>query len=298
MKNKKRILILSGVAVAIVAVAVIWLINYTMVHRVIPLDEEHFPDEDFREYIGKYYDGEHDGVLTYEERKRVYKVNTSLFWDDEKSEMIRSGQMQANLKGIEYFPWLKELYITYLDLKELDVSRYKELRTLNCSGNQLSKLDLSHNRALTMLYCHDNDLTELDLSHNKDLFYLSCAINELTTLDLRRNTALKYLECGANRLTALDLSRNEELDWVGCWENQLTVLDVSHNTALTYIDCEGNELTSLDVSNNPVLKRMDCTSNQISELDLTNTNMLGLCCDKGVNVIGAPERCTVSFAEE
>ena len=70
--------------------------------------------------------------------------------------------------------------ITSIDLhyKQLDslegIQYFKELKTLDCSINQLTTLDVSTLTELENLYCYGNSLTTLDLSKNIRLQNLSC----------------------------------------------------------------------------------------------------------------------------
>lgn len=178
--------------------------------HAVPIDEEHFPDANFRNYVpcGS------DGILTVEEAAGM-------------TVMYVNSKEIADLTGVEYFTAL-----TYLD----------------CSGNNLTSLDVSHNTALKNLYCQGNNLTSLDVSNNTALTGLYCDSNQLTSLDVSHNTALTGLNCSINPLTSLDLSNNTALTRFVCSNNQLTSLDLSNNTALTSLDCSKNPLTDLKYS--------------------------------------------------
>ena len=199
----------------------------------IPINSTTFPDENFRNWVLAQDYGQ-DGVLTEDEIAGVTEIG------------VYSKDI-ANLKGIEYFTALTELY---------------------CSNNQLTSLDVSKNTALTELACFNNQLTSLDVSKNTALTYLSCDGNQLTTLDVSKNTALKELACAENQITTLDVSKNTALTYIYCINNQLKTLDVSKNTALHTLICMNNQLTSLVVSNNSALIILDCSGNQINETEM------------------------------
>ena len=231
----------------------------------IAINEENFPDENFRSWLLSQSYGS-DGVLTEEEIAGVNKINVY-------RESIQS------LKGIEYFTALTYLNCSFNPLTSLDVSKNTALTYLNCNGNQLTLLDVSKNTALTELYCTGNQLTSLDVSKNTALTSLNCYLNLLTSIDVSKNTALTYLSCSYNQLTSLDLSKNTALTRLDCYSNQLTSLDLSKNTSLTELFCDGNQLTSLDVSKNTALTRLDCYSNQLTSLDVSkNTALTQLYC--------------------
>ena len=180
----------------------------------VAIDNTNFPDANFRTIV-EDFDTNNDSSLSDTEIAAVKKINCFR-------------KRITNLKGIEYFISLNNLW---------------------CAENKLTALDVSKNTALTELYCSRNQLTTLDVSKNTALTDLDCGYNQLTTLDVSKNTALTYLSCGYNQLTTLDVSKNTALTHLSCRNNQLTTLDVSKNTALTELSCDNNQLTSLDVSN-------------------------------------------------
>ena len=222
----------------------------------IAIDETHFPDAAFRDFV-KQYDYDRDGSLSGTEADSVTQMNIA-----EKN--VKS------LKGIEFFSRLNSLECGRNQLTELDVSRNTELTWLWCEENQLTALDVSHNLKLTNLYCGDNRLTELDVSKNTELLDLTCIFNRIRELDISNNTKLTDLGVSGNCLTELDISHNPELKWVCCPWNELTELDVSHNPGLVNLSCAGNKLTKLDLSNNADLDMLYCMDNRITSLDLSN----------------------------
>ena len=219
----------------------------------IKIDENTFPDENFRAYILKNIDKDGDGYLSETEIEET----TSITCRDRSI---------SSLKGIECFAALEYLY---------------------CSENNLTQLDVSKNTALEVLYCSENNLTQLDVSKNTALEALDCLKNNLTQLDVSKNTALAILYCSENNLTQLDVSKNIYLSCLICSENNLTQLDVSKNTELQDLDCSGNNLTQLDVSENAKLCELKCYNNNISQLDVSNkSNLRILSCDRNVQVTG------------
>ena len=179
----------------------------------IAINETNFPDENFRNWILSQEYGQ-DGVLTDEEIAEVTYIGVSY-------------QNISNLKGIEYFTALKNLYVSSGILTSLDVSKNTALEYLDCSCNMITLLDLSQNKALKNLSCWGNALTSLDVSECTALQSIDCKYNLLTSLDVSGCTALRKLDCEHNQLTSLDVSNKTELFWLMCYNNQLTSLDVS-----------------------------------------------------------------------
>ena len=201
----------------------------------IAINEENFPDENFRNYLLEQSYGK-DGVITEEEIEGIteIKIQKSVFadWIDKVK----------NLKGIEYFTSLTSLSIPYNAVSNLDISRNQALVYLNCEGNAMESLDVSLNLALESLDVAANYLRSLDVSRHVALRYLNCAQNELQFLDVSQNVALKTLYCDKNELQSLDVSQNVALETLDCSTNQLMSLNVSNNTVLRYLDCYRNQI--------------------------------------------------------
>ena len=76
---------------------------------------------------------------------------------------------------------VKEINLSKYNLTELpDLSKFKEVKHLFCSYNQLTSLP-PLNDNLLYLYCQNNQLTSLPPLNNK-LIYLNCSNNKLTSL--------------------------------------------------------------------------------------------------------------------
>ncbi len=180
----------------------------------LAIDENNFPDANFREIITEYFDKNNDGLLSSEEiadatALGVYKKNIS------------------DLTGVEHFTSLKYIH---------------------CFDNQITHLDLSKNTQLDTLSCYNNKLTSLDVSNNTELKYLYCGGNQITTLDLSKNTALEELDCDNNQLTHLDLSKQSPLNrFYG--QDQSRSITIDHAT-LTFTMPEGFDASkATDVKN-------------------------------------------------
>ena len=206
----------------------------------IPIDEDHFPDKIFRDYVKKEFDEDSSNSLSSDEIADVTRINV---YDKSISD----------LTGIEHFTAL-----THLD----------------CSRNNLTSLDVSGCTALTSLYCYNNDLTSLNVSGCTELETLMCYNNQLTSLDVSDLTALEALTCNSNQLTSLDVSDCTALTYLECYNNDLTSLNVSQNTKLEMLYCYDNDLTTLDASDLTVLKRLRCYKNGLTSLDVSGCTEL------------------------
>jgi len=232
----------------------------------VKINEENFPDENFRKYLlGQEY-GE-DGVLTEDEIARVTFVNLLA------QNIIAKGNIHS-LKGIEYFTAMTKLICSRNELTELDLSKNTALTWLECYGNHLTELNLSKNTELTYLDCQSNELTALNVSGCTKLTELNCFGNQLTKLNVSGCSALTILKCYLNLLMELDVSGCTSLTTMWVFDNQLPVLDVSDCTSLSTLRCENNQLSQLDVSKNTKLTELRCSDNQLTQLDVSNNKML------------------------
>ena len=232
----------------------------------VEINEENFPDEYFRWYVGNNAGGADRLLVDYE-----LNYVTELYIYDRGI---------TDLKGIEFFTNLRELDCGNNQLTKLDVSKNTKLTSLSCYGNQLTELDVRKNTKLTELSCSGNQLTQLDVSKCKALKELDCSHNMITKLNVNSNKKLERLACGHNQLTSVNVSKNAKLIQLSTSWNQLTSVDVSKNAALLSLDVTGNKLSEIDVSHNPLLSDLECGSNPLTKLDISkNPELTGLYCE-------------------
>ena len=228
----------------------------------LPINEDNFPDPNFRNYIKTYKAGGRD-VLTVEEQRKVETIEVE-------------GKNISSLRGIEAFPNLTELKCGNNSIQKLDLRQNPKLKTLKCNKNQLTQLDLSKNPDIGYLNCSENQLEQLDVSHLKDLVMLNCSHNDLEQLDVRNSKFLETLYCSSNRLTELDadVAHKSRLVSVECQNNQLTSLILGQNKLLKKLNCAHNQLTQLNLNNMISLKDLNCFNNQLTVLDVSDSPKL------------------------
>lgn len=234
-------------------------VNPTFIFETsLPINEDNFPDDNFRSYIQTYKAGGRD-VLTVEERSKVETIEVE-------------GKNISRLEGIEAFPNLKVLKCGNNSIQKLDLRQNPKLETLKCNKNQLTQLDLSKNPDIDYLYCSENQLEQLDVSHLQ-LKYLYCSHNDLEQLDVKNSKWLKELDCSSNRLTELDVNVNHKpnLVRVECQNNQLTSLILGENQMLEKLNCANNQLTQLNLNKMTSLKELNCFNNQLTVLDVSDS---------------------------
>ena len=224
----------------------------------LPINEDNFPDPNFRNYIKTYKAGGRD-VLTVEEQRKVETIEVE-------------GKNISSLRGIEAFPNLTELDCGNNSIQKLDLRQNPMLITLKCNKNQLTKLDLSKNPDIDYLNCSENQLEQLDVSHLK-LEYLYCSHNDLEQLDVKNSKWLRELDCSKNELTKLDVdvTHKPNLVRVECQNNQLTSLILGENKMLRKLNCANNQLTQLNLNNMISLTELNCANNQLTVLDVSSS---------------------------
>jgi len=162
---KTRTIMTNFMARAMMTLLVMALTTTSAWADDVEINENTFPDGNFRDWVLSQDFGE-DGWLSDEEREEAERY----------IDVSYCGI--SDLTGIEYFTGMK-----YLD----------------CDGNSLTTLDLSHNNNLERVNCSNNQLTSLIIV-SPMLEYLDCSQNQLTTLDLSQCTALNGMDCSYNRI--------------------------------------------------------------------------------------------------
>jgi hypothetical protein len=260
---------------SILLIAVL-LLNIATCHTAyasVTINTTTFPDDNFRSFVTNYIPGGSDGTLTDTELAAVINIDCS-------SRSI------GDLKGIEYFTSLQQLFCYNNQLTSLNISALgTKLLKLRCEQNKLTTLDVSANTALTLLKCNSNKLTTLNIAVNTALTELNCGSNtQMTSLDVSTNTALVTLYCNFNNLTTLNVSTNTALQTLYCGDNHnLATLTGLDNTKLKKLNCENCHLATLDLPTTyptcTFLTDLNCKNNLLTTLNVTpNTELYYLYC--------------------
>ena len=231
----------------------------------IAINEKNFPDENFRDYVARLWDANHDNRFSPSEITAAKSI---------QCDNLFGGQPIKSLKGIEYFTEISELSCVYNNLTEIDLSNNKKLSYINCHHNKLEKLDVSGLPLLETFYCGHNALPSINVSKNVKLKDFDCQDNRLDTLDVSQNTELEKLSCGTNNLTELDVRENKKLKELWCYESKLSNLDLGNQTELEVLSCGNNPLSALDVSANTKLKKLFVSNTNLTSLDAKNHTAL------------------------
>lgn len=128
--------------------AVLTVIVPLSTHAIVSINETNFPDANFRSFVKQKY-----GNNSISNPQITDATLASV------EEMNCSSLNIENLKGIEFFTNLKELYCSNNKLISLSVASNTKLKTLVCTNNELRALYIGPNLAyLTSVYCYNNKM--------------------------------------------------------------------------------------------------------------------------------------------
>lgn len=108
----------------------------------VALDQEHFPDMSFRQYLSTHVDANEDGILTYEELGEIHLLRTRQsswhFWNYYDNEDFDGEDMLKNVinfKGIEYLYNLEGVSFGHRSWGIDDDTRIFHFKNLDLSKN-------------------------------------------------------------------------------------------------------------------------------------------------------------------
>ena len=179
-----------------------------------------------------------------------------------------------DLKGIEDFISLTELYCQKNSLLYLNLEKNTNLEILNFSHSSdwdlLSlPIDISKNINLKYLNCSGNRLRYLNVDHIPNLKTLICSFNKLENINTSQNLKLEHFDCTGNDISNLNLGSNLNLSNFNCSSNLIKNLNVDKNTKLTILDFSANQITNINLNKNINLEYLNCGNNLLTTLDLT-----------------------------
>ena len=235
--------------------------EYVEKEEGIAVDAQHFPDAQFRLYISKEMDVDHDGKLSKEERKI-------------SSLSVPSMEIEE-LTGIEYFADLKELDCSKNPIRFFDVSANIALEKLDCSGMENRKLDLSVNTNLKELNIGENmELDDVNLTGLASLEKLDCSLIFLDSLDLSTLGNLSELICRQAGFETLIFPSDSKLCVLDLQRTFLGNVDLASQTNLEELNLQDTILNTLDISRMVNLKRLNCQECVLSYINISPQNRL------------------------
>lgn len=165
----------------------------------LPIDEAHFPDANFREYIKDEFDTDRNGSLSQSEIDDI----GGIYWGSE--------QHITSLKGIEYFSNLWFMDIS-MSIDSLDVSKNTKLSEIRLNRCQITNLVLNSNLE-GLGYFKGSQISNVDVSNLKGLERLWCdgnlvpsliSIPTLRYIKLYNDVHLPYLDLSNHNIRLVD----------------------------------------------------------------------------------------------
>ena len=89
----------------------------------------------------------------------------------------------SDLKGLESFPVLDQLFISGNNITTIDLTGFSALKDLDCSNNKITSINFGSLTSFNLLKCNNNLLQSLDLTLLGVLTTVECTNNpSLTTI--------------------------------------------------------------------------------------------------------------------
>lgn len=258
-------------------------VDLLMDFSLIPVDEYHFPDEGFREWVADTYDLDGDWMLNSWERCRVKEMVIQPQSDD-PGWASHFPITCMSFEGLQYFTKLQILHIgMYRNAfikNELGSWDNGDFFLATDFGFGYSFLD---NTSLLSTHAGYSQLTDLDLTGNQNLTYIELYGLPRGRLDVSNLTSLTYLTCYRSHVSNVDLTGDTALQTLMIngmvdyhdWNESLTLLNLNGNQNLKSLQIAGClSLTQMDLSQNTKLTSVGITHIPLARLNLSHCTQL------------------------
>ena len=229
--------------------------NLTVVEKPLTIDEVHFPDAPFRQWVLDNADEDKDGKLTKDEIRRIKVI-------DAHDQGIR------DITGIEHFVYVEEVYLYNNYIREVDFTYNVRLRKVHVYNNEITKVNVTYNVELEEFYIYNNYITTIDVTKNIKLKRFHIYNNYITQINLTYNVELIDLYIYNNRITTIDLTKNVKLVRLHIYNNYITQINLRYNVELVDLYIYNNRLTYIDLTYNVKLVRLHIYNNYLTEINL------------------------------
>lgn len=167
------------------------------------------------------------------------------------------------------------VYDAGASLNALDVSKNKNLKSLQLFTKNIKSFDVSKNTNLSMLSLSGQKLKSVDVSKNKNLEQLSVnGSKNIKSVNTSKNTKLKELSLTYMGLKKIDISKNKKLTSLACYGTKITSLNLTKYKNLTSLNVSGTGLKTLNLTKNSNLGKLDVSGTKLKKLDLSKNNKL------------------------
>ena len=237
--------------------------TFTISAESISIDEAHFPDAVFREYVSEHFDTKNkDGILSDEEIKEVVKI-----------EYLPASV--SSIEGIKYFSYLESLSISNTKVETVDVSENSVLKSLYVVGRSIKEVDTGGLQSLDQFWSDDTSITSIDLQSNTALTEVHIRdLDELISLKLPKNGLAHLTLESAENLDELDLSDTKDLRSLVIMNTGIKVLNIRQSVSLNTLYIEDTPIAELDLSDLTELVSIDITNADINKIDISKMSKL------------------------
>ncbi len=218
----------------------------------IPIDEAHFPDPAFRQFVLDTIDKSDDNMIS----------------DREQPEIIVTYANEAkSLQGIQLFSKLRELTWQAGQLESLDISGMTTLTFVDFNSNPLKSFNASGCTSLTAFGLGNCwDLTDADISGCTGLTDFIYPGFSFSRINASNCTALKNLNCSNCKLQKLLLDGCVSLENLTCNENCFEELILPALPDLKTLNLGNDNMKTVDVSGCPALTELTVSKGTIDTL--------------------------------
>ncbi len=233
----------------------------------VPISKEYFCEMLISRL--KYYDKNKDNYLSDTELREV----KYLYYDAWSEDRVKP--FADSVRGLEYLPYLKTVYISCADIQFSDFNKLRNLKKIELHDcNFLTdKLDLSELVNLKKLVLTNTNITKLEFGENSTdkLTYFSY-ISDKTYLDVdvSKMVNLKVLKCSTDKL---DISHNAELMTLRVC-GDFSEINLKSNMKLENLNLKSDKLTNVDISNHSKLKVFNINSSSVKSIITGNNSSL------------------------
>ena len=160
-------------------------------------------------------------------------------------------------------------------IRKVDVSRMRDLVSLNLSGSKISQLSVKNNKKLEVLNVHGTNLKKLNLSVNKKLQTLDVGSTKIKKLDLSANKKIRELDVSHTKIRTLNLSANKKIREFRCGNNRITkMFSLPNPERVELLDISNTKMKSPNLKRYTALKELYANGISATSLDLKKCRKL------------------------
>jgi hypothetical protein len=222
---------------------------------------ENFPDPYFRASVENFMGVLPGGTFTAEQAAaKTGKLDCSF-------------RGISDMKGIEFFTSITELYCGANDFYFLDLSQNHALMVLDCPYGSLRYLNIINNYNLRSVNCYYVVYLQ-ELYVPKNVESIDVCFTSMKVLDFSQNTELRSFHFTFAMINNLDLSNKVHLTSISTEVSGINHLNVSNCSNLTSLLFLDTGIQNINISNTPKLKSIYCLRGGPISLDTSTSPAL------------------------